>query len=117
MKKSWLADQQHFDGFGKGCYIAFYRLGFKIKNIQTAKIRARPMKKVPKMLSEKQELIMNRFDTNPKLSFGIVEGFNNKAKPTIKKACGFKDGKYLQYALYLTLGELPMPRFTHRFNG
>jgi len=74
------------------------------------------MKKVSKMLIEKSGLIMNWFYTNPRLSSGIVEGFNNKAKLTIKKAYGFKNEKYLQYALYHALGKLPTPEFTHRFN-
>jgi len=83
---------------------------------RTNRTKLGPMKKVSKMLTKKSDLIMNWFDTNPRLSSGVVEGFNNKAKLTIKKAYGFKDEKYLQYALYLTLGELPMPKFTHRFN-
>ena len=74
------------------------------------------MKKVSKMLKEKSDLILNCFDTTPRLSSGVVEGFNNKAKLTIKKAYGFKNEKYLQYALYHTLGKLPMPKLTHRFN-
>ena len=41
------------------------------------------------MLTEKNDLIMNWFDTNPRLSSGIVEGFNNKAKLTIKKGIRF----------------------------
>ena len=75
-----------------------------------------PMKKVSNMLLNKSDLILNWFDTNPRLSSGIVEGFNNKAKLTIKKAYGFKNEKYLQYALYHTLGKLPEPKMTHRFN-
>jgi len=83
---------------------------------RTNRTKLGPMKKVSKMLTEKNELIMNWFDTNPRLSSGVVEGFNNKAKLTIKKAYGFKNEKYLQYALYHTLGKLPTPEFTHRFN-
>ena len=83
---------------------------------RTNRTKLAPIKKVSKMLMDKQKLIMNWFDTNPMLSSANIEGFNNKAKLTIKKACGFKDEKYLRYALYHTLGELPMPKFTHRFN-
>jgi transposase len=74
------------------------------------------MKKVSKMLIGKKELLLNWFDTNPRLSSGVVEGLNNKAKLTIKMAYGFKNEEYLQYALYHTLGKLPLPKFTHRFN-
>ena len=83
---------------------------------RTNRTKLVPMKKVSKMLTKKRSLIMNWFDTNPRLSSGVVEGFNNKAKLTIKKAYGFKNEKYLQYALYHTLGKLPTPEFTHRFN-
>ena len=83
---------------------------------RTNRTKLQPMKKVSKMLMNKSDLIMNWFDTDPRLSSGIVEGFNNKAKLTIKKAYGFKNEEYLQYALYHTLGRLPLPEFTHRFN-
>ena len=83
---------------------------------RTNRTKLQPMKKVSKMLMNKSDLIMNWFDTDPRLSSGIVEGFNNKAKLTIKKAYGFKNEEYLQYALYHTLGRLPLPDFTHRFN-
>lgn len=83
---------------------------------RTNRTKLIPMKKVSKMLIERKELILNWFDTNPRLSSGIVEGFNNKAKLTIKMAYGFKNEKYLQYALYHTLGKLPVPKLTHRFN-
>ncbi len=60
---------------------------------------------------------MHGFDRDPGLSSGIVKGLNNKAKPTIKKACGSKDEKYVIYVLDRTPGELPMHRFTYRFYG
>ena len=59
---------------------------------------------------------MNGFDTNPGLSSGIIEGFTNKAKLTIKKVYGFMNEKYLYYAFYHTLVELPIPKFAHRLN-
>lgn len=83
---------------------------------RTNRTKLIPMKKVANMLTNKSALILNWFDTNPRLSTGVVEGFNNKAKLTVKKAYGFKNEKYLQYALYHTLGKLPEPTMTHRFN-
>ena len=58
---------------------------------RTNRTKLQPMKKVSKMLTNKSDLILNWFDTNPRLSPGIVEGFNNKAKLTIKKAYCFKN--------------------------
>jgi len=83
---------------------------------RTNRTKLYAMKKVSNMLEDKCELILNWFDTDPRLSSGIVEGFNNKAKLTIKKAYGFKCEEHLKYALYHTLGELPLPKLTHRFN-
>ncbi|HFQ81297.1 MAG TPA: ISL3 family transposase, partial [Desulfobacterales bacterium] len=44
-----------------------------------------------------------------------VEGFNNKAKLTIRKSYGFRSDKLREIALYHTLGNLPVPDITHRF--
>ena len=48
---------------------------------------------------------------------GAVEGFNNKAKVTTKKAYGFKSFEVIKVTLYHTLGNLPKPKTTHRFFG
>jgi hypothetical protein len=50
-----------------------------------------------------------------RLSTAAVEGLNNKAKLTFRKAYGFRGYKCLETALYQTLGKLPEPDFTHRF--
>jgi len=46
---------------------------------------------------------------------GVVDGLNNKAKLTMKKAYGYKKFRTLEIPLYHTLGNLPEPKFTHRF--
>ncbi|MCC6933085.1 MAG: transposase, partial [Deltaproteobacteria bacterium] len=48
-------------------------------------------------------------------SSGIVEGFNNKAKVTLKKAYGFRTFNAMQIALFHQLGALPEPQVTHSF--
>jgi transposase len=50
------------------------------------------------------------------VSAGAVEGFNNKAKLTMRRAFGFRTYRALELALYHTLGDLPEPIATHRFN-
>lgn len=77
--------------------------------------RLEPMKKVAKMLRAHEELILNWFAITPRLSNGIVEGLNNKAKLVMKRAYGFRYFKSVEVALYHELGELPMPPLTHRF--
>lgn len=76
-----------------------------------------PMKKVAKMLRSHKDLILNWFRADGELSSGVVEGLNNKAKLTIRKAYCFRSTEHLQIALYHTLGELPEPKITHRFCG
>jgi len=58
---------------------------------------------------------LNWFRTKGRLSNGIVEGFNNKAKLTMKKAYGFRQYETLRIALYHQLGDLPVPELTHKF--
>ena len=74
-----------------------------------------PMKEIAKMLRRHRGLILNWFEMNGTISAGIVEGFNTKAKLTIRKSYGFKSYKVLRIALLHQLGDLPTPEFTHRY--
>jgi len=64
------------------------------------------MKKLAKTLLKHESLLLNWFESNG-LSSGIVEGFNNKAKLTMRKAYGFKTFENNQIALFHQLGKLP----------
>ena len=77
--------------------------------------RLEPLKRVARSLRRHRELLLNWFHAKGIFSAGVVEGFNNKAKLTMKKAYGFRTSEGIQIALYHTLGKLPEPRFTHRF--
>lgn len=77
--------------------------------------RIEPMKAVARMLRWHRLLILNWFRAKKEFSCGVVEGLNNKAKLTTRKAYGYSSFKTLQIALYHTLGNLPEPQFTHRF--
>lgn len=77
--------------------------------------RIEPMKRVAKMLRNHRALLSNWFKAKGALSSGAVEGFNNKAKLTIRKAYGFRTYNAAEIALYHTLGRLPEPDFTHKF--
>lgn len=74
-----------------------------------------PMKKVARSLRSHRELILNWFRADGTISAGTVEGFNNKAKLTTRKAYGFRTYEGVQTALYHALGDLPQPEFTHKF--
>jgi transposase len=77
--------------------------------------RLEPMKKVARTLRKHRELILNWFKAEGQLSAGTVEGFNNKAKLTMRKAYGFRSPETVQIALYHTLSDLPVPKFAHEF--
>jgi len=82
---------------------------------RTMRSRIVPMKKVAKMLRTHRELLLNWFRTKGQVALGAVEGFNNKAKVTSRKAYGFRNFDVLKIALYHTLGNLPEPEATHKF--
>jgi len=74
------------------------------------------MQKIAKMLRKHEQLLLNWFESLG-LSSGVVKGFDNKAKLTVRKAYGFKDLETITTALYHQLGTLPEPKRTHRFCG
>ena len=74
-----------------------------------------PMKKVARSLRSHRSLILNWFRAKGTISAGTVEGLNNKAKLTTRKAYGFRTYEAIEISLYHTLGHLPQPNFTHRF--
>jgi len=82
---------------------------------RTMRSRIEPMKKVARMLRSHRDLLLNWFRAKKQISGGIVEGFNNKAKLTTRKAYGFRTFKAAEIALYHTLAALPEPEATHRF--
>jgi transposase len=73
------------------------------------------MKKVARMLRNHRSLLLNWFRAKGQFSNGIVEGFNNKAKLTTRKAYGFKTYHAAEIALFLALGALPVLKTTHEF--
>jgi transposase len=82
---------------------------------RTLRSRLEPMKKVARSLREHRDLILNWFRAQGTVSAGVVEGLNNKAKLTTRKAYGFRTYEGIETALYHTLGNLPEPESTHEF--
>jgi transposase len=82
---------------------------------QVMRSRIEPMKKVAKTLLAHRELILNYFRAKKQFSSGVVEGLNNKAKLTIRKAYGFRTFRVTEIALYHALAKLPEPTPAHRF--
>jgi transposase len=82
---------------------------------QVMRSRIEPMKKFAKSVRAHRELILNYFRARKQFSSGIVEGLNNKAKVTMRKAYGFRTFRATEIALYHALGKLPEPKVTHTF--
>jgi len=82
---------------------------------RTLRSRLEPMPKVARMLRAHRPLLLNWFRAKGALSSGPVEGFNNKARVTTRRAYGFRTFRAIEVALYHTLGALPEPETTHRF--
>jgi len=82
---------------------------------RTMRSRLEPMKKVARMLRAHRQLLLHWFKVKSRVALGAVEGFNNKAKLTSRKAYGYRSFDVLKVALYHTLGDLPEPEFTHKF--
>jgi transposase len=74
-----------------------------------------PMKKMARTLRAHRPLLLNWFRAKGAVSAGTVEGFNNQAKLTLRKAYGFRTCRAMEIAWYHALGALPEPRVTHRF--
>jgi len=81
----------------------------------TMRSQIEPMKRVARMLRSHRELLLNWIRAKGLFSSGVVEGFNTKAKLTIRKAFGFRTYRALEIALYHILGDLPMHEYAHRF--
>ena len=77
--------------------------------------RIDPLKKFARTVRNHRELLLNYFRARKEFSSGIVEGLNNKAKVTMRKAYGFRTFKMTELALYHVLGKLPEPKLPHSF--
>ena len=84
---------------------------------RTLRSRIEPMKKMARTLRAHRPLLLNWFWAKGAISAGVVEGFNNKAKLTLRKSYGFRTYRAMEIALYHALGDLPEPHTAHRFCG
>ena len=82
---------------------------------QTMRSRIEPMKKFARTVRTHRELLLNYFRARKQFSSGVIEGLNNKAKVTMRKAYGFRTFRCTELALYHVLGKLPEPKLTHCF--
>lgn len=74
-----------------------------------------PMIRVANMVKNHKSLIKNYFVAKKTYNSGIVEGINRRVNLSIRKAFGYKSLNVAQIALFHELGNLPVPKFTHKF--
>ena len=82
---------------------------------RTMRSKIEPMKRMARSLRAHRRLFLNWFRAGGEVSAGAVEGFNNKAKLTLRKSYGFRTYKAMEIALYHALGALTEPKVTHKF--
>ena len=82
---------------------------------QVMRSRIEPMKKFARTMRAHRELLLNYFHARKRFSSGVIEGLNNKAKVSMRKAYGFRTFRATELALYHVLGKLPEPKLAHRF--
>ena len=77
--------------------------------------RIDPVKKFARTVRAHRELLLNYFRAKKQFSSGVIEGLNNKAKVTLRKAYGYRTFRITELSLYHVLGRLPEPKLAHRF--
>jgi transposase len=82
---------------------------------QVMRSKIEPLKKFVGTVRAHRELLLNYFRARKAFSSGVVEGLNNKAKVTMRKAYGFRTFKMTELSLYHVLGKLPEPKLAHSF--
>jgi len=75
--------------------------------------RLKPMRDFAWMLRRHEEDILNYFRL--KITGGRIEGMNRKAKVISQRCYGFRTFGMFRLALYHCLGNLPVPKLTHKF--
>jgi transposase len=82
---------------------------------QALRSRIDPIKKFARTVRNHRELLLNYFRARKEFSSGVIEGLNNKAKVTMRKAYGYRSFRIAELSLFHVLGKLPEPKLAHDF--
>lgn len=77
--------------------------------------RIEPIRKFARTVRTHRELLLNYFRARKEFSSGVIEGLNNKAKVTMRKAYGYRSFRIAELSLFHVLGKLPEPKLAHDF--
>jgi transposase len=75
---------------------------------QVMRSRIEPMKKFARTVRSHRELILNYFRARKQFSSGVIEGLNNKAKVTMRKAYGFRTFRSQKSRSIMHLASFPV---------
>jgi transposase len=76
--------------------------------------RLKPMRDFAWLLRDHERHILAWHDC--RINNGAVEALNNVAKAISHRSHGFKSAAWFRTVLLLCMGDLPMPKFTHKFS-
>jgi len=76
--------------------------------------RLKPIRNFAWMLRRHEDDILSWFDCP--IDNGATEAMNNKAKVISRRAYGFRSEKWFTTVMLHSMGQLPMPEFTHKFS-
>jgi transposase len=110
-----LALKESFDAFWQYESPRWARWYLKKWCTRAMRSKLEPMKKFVRTLRNHEDLLMNYFKAGKLYNSGIVEGLNLRINLCMRKAYGYRSFDLLQISLYHTLGDLPEPKFTHKF--
>jgi transposase len=83
--------------------------------IRAMRSRIEPVKNFARTVRTHRELLLNYFKAKKQFSSGVIEGLNNKAKVTLRKAYSYRTFRIAELSLYHVLGRLTEPKLAHRF--
>ena len=83
----------------------------------TKALRSRidPVKKFARTVRNHRELLLNYFRARKEFSSGVIEGLNNKAKVTMRKAYGYRTFRIAELSLFHVLGKASRAKTRPRF--
>ena len=77
--------------------------------------RIDPVKKFARTVRSHRKSLLKYFRAKKQFSSSVIEGRNNKAKVTLRKAYGYQTFRIAELSLYYVLGRLTEPTLAHRF--
>jgi transposase len=112
--RAWML-KESFDGFWQYNSPRWARWYLDKWCTRAMRSRLEPIKKFVRTLRNHEDLLMNYFKAGKLYNSGIVEGLNLRINLCMRKAYGYRSFELLQTSLFHTLGNLPEPKFTHKF--